>query len=361
MNLSFWKPKPTKEKKTAGKEWFDSLLFAIIAAVLIRWVFLEPYTIPTSSMEKSLLVGDFLFVSKLHYGPRTPITPLQVPLTHQTIWGTSIPSYSDAIQLPYFRFPGFVNIERGDVVVFNWPAEEGHPTDLKTNYIKRCVAQAGDTIKIEQRQIYINSQIYATPEEAQFTYYAQVKGAITRRTLQQFNVTEYQFASGGLYFTATPNIAKTIEKLPTVTAVKVIEKKEGDADPQMFPFTSNLDWNVDNYGPLWVPYEGATIDLTPENVMRYGSTIEDYEGLEDVQVIENKLLIDGIEAKTYTFKMNYYFMMGDNRHNSLDSRYWGFVPENHIVGKAWLVWLSLDPNESFLKKVRWNRLFNIID
>ncbi|MDX2189193.1 MAG: signal peptidase I, partial [Bacteroidota bacterium] len=171
--LGTLKSLPKNPNAGGMKETFDSILFAVIAATLIRWAFLEAYTIPTPSMEKSLLVGDFLFVSKVHYGPRTPKTPLQVPLTHQTIWGTSIPSYIGAVQIPSFRFPGFSEIKKGDCVVFNWPADQGYPTDLKTNYIKRCVATAGDTIKIINMQLFVNGKPSVNPEKMQYRYFIQ--------------------------------------------------------------------------------------------------------------------------------------------------------------------------------------------
>ncbi|UXP31717.1 signal peptidase I [Reichenbachiella agarivorans] len=363
MNIKdFFKKKP-KKKKGPVREWVDAIVFAVIAATLIRWAFMEAYTIPTPSMENSLLVGDFLFVSKINYGPRTPKTPLQVPLTHAKLWGplSSIPSYSDAIQLPQFRLPGFGSVERNDVVVFNYPPEFEHPTDLKTHYIKRCVAIGGDTIEVRDTQVYINGQPGENPEEMQFLFFIASDKSINERIFKQNGVWDVTPVNGGYYIQAKPADAKKFESLPFVT--QVIEAKRGpeDVEARIFPDASRFPWNADFYGPLVIPAEGMTIDLNEDMVATYGSTIRDYEGLDDVKVQENQLIIDGQVATTYTFKQNYYFMMGDNRHNSEDSRFWGFVPEDHVVGEASFIWMSIDPNESFLNKIRWSRLFSGIN
>lgn len=360
-DLILGKPKdPNAPKKGFFKEWLDAIVFAVVAATLIRWAFFEAYTIPTPSMEKSLLVGDFLFVSKLHYGPRTPQTPLQVPLTHQKIWGTDIPSYSDAIQIPSYRFPGFTSIKNSDVVVFNWPADEGYPTDLKTNYIKRCVAIAGDTLQIKDTQVMINGKPLDNPEKIQFQYYLITKENLNERVFRSHNITDYYPIPEGYVVHTQPETAEKLKQLPFIAHVIMNKQQAGMGEPQIFPHNSKYNWNLDFFGPLWIPKEGATITLTPENVILYESTIARYEGLKDVKSDNGKLLIDGKAVETYTFKQNYYFMMGDNRHNSLDSRFWGFVPEDHVVGKGFLIWMSLDKDGKFLNKIRWNRLFNLI-
>jgi signal peptidase I len=331
----------TKPKKSAFREWIDALVFAVVAASLIRWLLLEPFTIPTASMEKTLLVGDFLFVSKMHYGTRIPKTPLQVPLTHQKIWGTEISSYSDLIQLPYYRLPGF--------------------TSVKTNYIKRAVAVPGDEIEVREGELFVNQQASPKPEEMQYSYEITTNRSLTADFLKDFGINQesYYAAPDGsryLIWTTDANIEK-LKSSPVITSVNKSLQPKGQAESGIFPNGSNLTWNRDNYGPLLVPGEDQTLEMTPDNVMKYAFTIEKYEGHEKVEVKAGALYIDGKKVDRYTFKQNYYFMMGDNRHDSLDSRYWGFVPEDHVVGKAWFLWLSLDKFESMFSKIRWNRFF----
>ncbi len=353
-----------KKKKSAAREWFDALLFAVIAASLIRWLLLEPFTIPTASMEKSLLVGDFLFVSKMHYGTRTPRTIIQMPLTHQKIWGTDIPSYSDAIQLPYFRLPGFTTVKRNDVVVFNYPDEFEYPVDLKTNYIKRAVGIPGDVIEIRDTQVYINGEPGENPEEMQFSYDVLTNRPLNVDFFDQYGINPdsfYPFSDNSGYMVfATDEMAQNLAKSPAVSSVSLRKSKAGQGDPNIFPDGAAYGWNKDFYGPLEIPAEGWTIEMTEENVAKYAFTIEKYEGHENFRVESNEIFIDGKKIDSYTFKQDYYFMMGDNRHDSLDSRYWGFVPEDHIVGKAWFLWLSLEKHKSMFNKIRWNRFFNPI-
>ncbi len=356
-------PAPKKKApKSVLREWVDAVVFAVVAAALIRWLLLEAFTIPTPSMEKSLLVGDFLFVSKMHYGTRTPKTPLQIPLTHQYIWGTEIPSYSTLIQLPQYRLPGFSRVKRNDVVVFNWPPEEEHPVDLKTNYIKRCVAAGGDTLSIRNLQVFVNGQPGENPEGLQFRYYLLTDGVqINERVLRTYRITEAIPIPGGYAVSTTPAVAAELAQLPFIKRVIREEEPDGDRSPDVFPHTTRLDWNKDNFGPLVVPAEGMTIALTPDNLARYGDMIRRYEGHDSLELTETELRIDGQALREYTFRQNYYFMMGDNRHNSEDSRFWGFVPEDHVVGKALFIWLSIDPNAPFLEKIRWRRLFTLIE
>jgi len=351
---------PNAPQKGFFKEWFDAILFAVIAATFIRWLLIEAYTIPTPSMEKSLLVGDFLFVSKFHYGPRTPKTPLQVPLTHQKIWGTDIPSFSDAIQLPSFRIPGFTHIKNNDVVVFNWPAEEGYPTDLKTNYIKRCIAIGGDSIEVRNTQVHINGKPVDNPEKLQYQYALLTAENLNDRMFRTHDITDFYRIPQGYIVHTSPETAAKLKEMPFIKEVVQQIHPKGEADPQTFPHSSKISWNADFFGPLWVPKKGATITLTPENVSIYETTIARYEGHESVKVENGKLVIDGQVTDNYTFTQNYYFMMGDNRHNSLDSRFWGFVPEDHVVGKALLIWMSLDKDGNMITKIRWNRLLNLI-
>ena len=367
-------PAGTK-KKSAVREWFDSILFAVVAATLIRWLFFEAFTIPTPSMENSLLVGDFLFVSKLHYGTRTPKTPLQVPLTHQTIWGTNIPSYTDAVQLPQFRLPGFSDVKRGDVVVFNYPPELQHPVDLKTNYIKRCMGLPGDKLEVRDLQVYANGVAVENPPRMENEYFVATTTAVNEeKVFKENGISEYNTYTesfndtipandqqGYLVYT-TVEIAAKLKQYDFVKSITVVKALKETSEPSLYPGSSLFKWNRDNYGPVTVPKKGMTINLTPENVAMYGPVIKNYEGQDNVVVEENAIKIGGKAITSYTFSQDYYFMMGDNRHNSADSRYWGFVPMDHIVGKAVFVWMSIDPNPTgFFNKIRWSRLFRIIN
>lgn len=383
MNWQFWRKKDdgnTRQPKTKVREWWDAVLFAVVAATLIRWLIMEAYTIPTPSMENSLLVGDFLFVSKFHYGTRTTTTPLQVPLTHQKIWFTNIPSYLEWIKLPQYRLPGISSIKRNDVVVFNVPPRalnEGidYPVDLKTNYIKRCVAISGDTISIRNKQVYTNGVAEVNPPEMQYSYMVTADGPINDRNFEKFDLgpEDYQVLGrqqdGKFVYNMflTESRATELRALPFIKSVTVENR---DTDDGLIPYSTYYDWagtgkkysswSADNFGPLWVPQKGATIQINDSTLAYYGATIKLYDHNDDVKIEQGKLFIDGKEVTSYTFKQNYYFMMGDNRHNSLDSRFWGFVPEDHIVGKAFFIWLSIDRHASFFHKIRWSRFFNLI-
>jgi signal peptidase I len=388
MNWKFWKKnnsEPNEKPKSKAREWWDAILFAVIAATLIRWLIMEAYTIPTPSMENSLLVGDFLFVSKFHYGTRTTSTPLQVPLTHQKIWFTEIPSYVEWIKLPQYRLPGISEVKREDVVVFNVPPlsqNNGHeyPVDLKTNYIKRCVAIPGDTLVIRDNQVIVNGVEEKNPPEMQFLYEIKSKTKISERNLTALGVGEEDYdashqritigadQSATYYLHITRQRAEEFRKLSYITSVTIDKSNREDVLPYSSHYRPQVQnekhyyhWTRDNFGPLWIPKEGATITVNDSTLSLYGATIQLYDLNEDVKIENGKLIIDGKEVSEYTFKQNYYFMMGDNRHNSLDSRYWGFVPEDHVVGKAFFIWLSLDKNEGFSNKIRWNRFFKMVE
>lgn len=386
MNLKFWKREIAAEQKhvkpkSKAREWWDAILFAVVAATLIRWLIMEAYTIPTPSMENSLLVGDFLFVSKFHYGTRTTTTPLQVPLTHQKIWFTNLPSYLEWIKLPQYRLPGLTSVKRGDVVVFNIPPvrlNEGidYPVDLKTNYIKRCIAIPGDSLRIEDKQVFVNDEKMPNPPGMQIGFRVLSKDKISDRNLEKLGLGQEDHDNGSIqengtvlyYMYLTEEKVNEIKKLPYIIKVDTVK----DTGAGAMPFTDYFDrsslprgntfgFSGDDFGPLWIPKEGATITINEKTLALYGTTIKLYEKNEDVSIENGKLTIGGKEVAEYTFKQDYYFMMGDNRDNSLDSRYWGFVPEDHIVGKAFFIWLSLDPNESFISKIRWSRFFQIIE
>jgi signal peptidase I len=385
MNWQFWKKTESHEEQPKSKvrEWWDAILFAVIAATLIRWLIMEAYTIPTPSMENSLLVGDFLFVSKFHYGTRTTTTPLQIPLTHQKIWFTNIPSYLEWIKLPQYRLPGFTHVKRNDVVVFNVPPQglnDGidYPIDLKTNYIKRCVAVAGDTLVIKDRQVYTNGDLLENHPEVQYSFLVTSDGPINARNLTKLELgpEDYQVSGrqqdGSFVYLMwlTQDKVDALKALPYIKSVDLQNRNDEDG---VLPYSSYYEWDgntsdadkivswsTDSFGPLWIPKEGATIAINDSTLTLYGATIKLYEHHDDVKIENNTLTIDGKAVTEYTFRQNYYFMMGDNRHNSLDSRFWGFVPEDHIVGKAFFIWLSIDRNADFIHKIRWSRFFKLI-
>ncbi len=364
-----------KEERSSVTEWGEAILFAVVAATLIRWIFMEAFVIPTPSMENSLLMGDYLFVSKFHYGARTPKTPLQVPLTHRNIWLTDLPSYTEAIQLPQFRLPGFSSVKNNDVVVFNWPADSDYPTDLKTNYIKRCQAIGGDTLQVINKQVYINGKPAYNPTEMEFNYKIYTQDEFPKRVFRKYKIPNFRDNNGDFvkYFNEVDSgklgyvIDLSKSKLERMTndkvadSIKIINFATDVPEMQLFPYNKkSRSWDIDNYGPIWVPKAGATIKLDSNNVSTYLTTIQNYEGWETVEAKGDRLIIDGNEVKEYTFRQDYYFMMGDNRHNSSDSRFWGFVPADHIVGKAFMIWLSTDSEGGWSDKIRWNRLFTII-
>ncbi|RCH54942.1 signal peptidase I [Mucilaginibacter hurinus] len=365
MNWRFWKKRNTKKtKKSAAREWTDAIIFAVIAATLIRTLFIEAYTIPTPSMERSLLVGDFLFVSKVNYGPRMPMTPLAFPFAHHTMPVIGTKAYSELIKLPYYRLPGFQDVKRGDVVVFNYPIEADspyyRPVDKRENYIKRCQGEPGDTLSVIDAQVFINGKAAENPPEAQTDYVVTTDdgGPFNPKIIDELNITVKE--NGYLAMTAAS--AKKLRGYTGIKSVSEVIAPKGLVEPYytLFPDDNNFPWNADNYGPVIIPKKGWTVKLDSTNILIYQRAIAVYEN-NQVQVTGNQITINGKKADTYTFKMNYYWMMGDNRHDSADSRYWGFVPEDHIVGKALFIWMSWDTNGSFFNKIRWSRLFQGID
>lgn len=396
MNLKFWKknsPNTAKKKKTVVREWTDAIIFAVVAATIIRGLFLEAFTIPTPSMEKSLLVGDFLFVSKVNYGPRMPNTPLAFPFAHHTMPIVNTKSYLEWIHLPYFRIPGFQDIKRNDVVVFNYPegdtvalnmqdrsyydlvreygwdvvnnnpAEFGEvvyrPVDKRENYIKRCIAVAGDTIQIKNTLVYLNGKPAQTPEKGQTTYLVKTNADFNKRSLDKLDVEGGRTSLAGDYiFNMTTDARAQMKTFANVQLITPNINRSGS--DRVYPHNAALNWNEDNFGPLVVPAAGMTIDLNKDNLERYERCIRIYEG-NQLEQKPDGVYINGAKATKYTFKMNYYFMMGDNRHNSLDSRFWGFVPEDHVVGKALFVWMSWDSKGGLFSSIRWNRLFRGIN
>jgi signal peptidase I len=369
MNIPFLKkkdPNAPVKKKTIAREWLDAAVFAIIAATIIRTFFIEAYTIPTPSMEKSLLVNDYLFVSKMHYGARLPMTPLAIPFVHHTLPIFNCQSYSTLIKAPYKRLWGFSDVERNDDMVFNWPQdhENNRPVDKKENYIKRCVALPGDSIQIKERVLYVNGQPAYKPKYQQFLYHVAMYPTgydLSEETQKDLNV--YNLDDNGQpipnMYSLTDDDVKNIKAIPNVV-VRLYDTltgmyKPGMAQADCFPRdTAHFKWNQDNYGTMWIPKKGVTINLTHENIALYRTVITEYEQ-HTLDESSFPFIIDGKASSTYTFAMNYYWLMGDNRHNSLDSRFWGYVPEDHVVGKAWFIWMSYGK-----QGIRWSRLFRSV-
>lgn len=352
------------ERKTRSREWIDAIAFAVVAATLIRTFFIEAYTIPTASMEKSLLVGDFLFVSKVNYGARAPMTPVSFPFAHNTMPGTDdMKSYIEWPRMPYFRLPGFQKIKNNDVVVFNYPNENGRPIDKKENYIKRCVGIPGDSLSVVDQQLVVNGVAVENPPKMQFKYYVRTDGSFDMGFIKKHDITEGGAVSqnGDYEITMTQTAKDDLLKESYVKEVSSTLQPKGTYYSGIFPHRDEIPWNVDNFGPVYIPKAGDVIKLDSINCYIYERAIKVYENNPSFEIREGKSFMDGKQIDSYTFKQNYYFMMGDNRHNSSDSRFWGFVPEDHIVGKALFIWMSFDSNESGLKKIRWNRLFRGIN
>lgn len=411
------KPGQKLPVRTPLREWADAIVFAVVAATLIRIFVAEAYMIPTPSMEKTLLVNDFLFVSKFHYGARIPNTPLSMPFVHHTIPVLNSKSYVEWIKLPYKTLPGFQHVKRYDMVVFNFPAGDtvvledqgpsyydlvriaalrsgssyekaredmwqnpnihivARPVDKRENYIKRCVGVPGDKLEVIDGVLYVNDAPAYKPENLYTPYFIKFKKGMnpTEEQVEELQMDTMEILGADHFiFRMTEKDVTSLKALGITDTVyqyviakgqKSIAGYDGDRPvyfENIFPNDfSHYTWNVDNFGPVYLPKKGWTVPLNDSIYPQYDRAIRVYEG-NNVERRNGKFFVNGQEATSYTFKMDYYWMMGDNRHNSQDSRYWGFVPEDHIVGKAWFIWMSYNPKGDLLHKIRWSRLFSSI-
>ncbi len=411
INWAFWKKR--NGKNSTFIEWLDALIFAVIAVSLINIFLFQNYKIPTGSMEKSLLIGDHLFVSKIAYGPRMPNTPIAFPFTQHTMPITKGKSWSDIIYWPYKRLAGIGKVKNNDPIVFNFPAgdtvviedqtpsyyeiikrtaldlkeQDSHnvqvlkndiyyttlarkeiwsrfhiiyrPVDRRDNYVKRCIGIPGDTILVKEGTVFVNGKQLLENDTQQTTYAISTNGTtINPKAFERLHISisDQQQLTKGYILPLTEGNSEKISKFSNVTDVKPIYANSGEFDPFIFPYSKTLKWNRDNLGPIWVPAKGITVKIDTSNICLYERIIDVYEN-NDLRVEGDKIIINGTPSNSYTFKMDYYWMMGDNRHSSADSRYWGFVPEDHIVGKPKFIWLSIDKESNGLKKIRFDRMF----
>ena len=427
IKWSWWKDIRNSALRSV-MSWIDAIVFALVAVYFVNLYLFQNYTIPSSSLEKSLLVGDYLYVSKVAYGPRKPMTPLTMPLTNNTLPGGG-KSYFEKPQWKYERVRGFGTIQQNDIVVFNYPSGDtivgnpayqamdyyglvyeigcslcrdvrldsmsameqrnvydfyysvgrdyisshsdtfgaigSRPVDRRENYVKRCVGLPGQTLRIIDGIIYIDGQESHQPENVQFNYNVTLSNPIPQKLreelwLSQEDLPDKYNRAGTVILPLTEKAAATLSAHSEIAVnVERIHHKEG---VWLFPLNKNTKWSVDNYGPVWIPKKGETVELDIDNLPLYERIIKVYEGNELMVEPDGTILINGAKATSYTFQMDYYWMMGDNRHNSADSRYWGFVPEDHIVGRPVVVWLSLDKDKRFGQKgkIRWNRIFHTV-
>lgn len=401
VKWAFWRKKYKEgEKKNVWLEWLDAIIYAVVVVTFLNIFFVQSYMIPSSSMERTMMTGDYLFVSKLAYGPKIVETPISLPFTHNTMPFSGKESYVEWIKNPYRRLKGFSSVKREDIVVFGFPHGDSvlaktpgadyytqvrlqgreyaermygpvivRPNDKKDNYVKRCVAIAGETFEVKDGVVYVNGVKESDHKDLQFHYSVVTNGTqINSRTLDKMGINPEEFyydanLPGYPWIPLTAEALSQVESLSNVVSVtKLIDYYPSDYPDSyltIFPFDSQYRWTKDNFGPLWVPSKGSEVELTMENLPLYRRIISVYEN-NDLEIKDDKFFINGVETSSYKFEQDYYFMMGDNRHNSSDSRYWGFVPEDHVVGKPWFIWFSSDRNKPFPKNIRWNRLIKFV-
>lgn len=351
------------KKKSYLREWIEAFLTALVIVLMLRLFVVEAFTIPTSSMEKTMQVGDFIMVSKVHYGARFPITPLSFPFSHQKIPFTeNTPAYSKKIQFPYFRLPGFTKIKRNDIIVFNYPLENDIPIDHRTHFVKRCVGLPGDTLKVSEKFIIVNNDTLIQPEFAEYNYHVKTDTAgLSPELFDELEIYDGGAVSnkGDYRVALSKEMAEKLkQKEHIIDVIEITEKKENYYD-YLFPYSDSIKWNTDFYGPIYIPKIGDNIKLNIQNLPFYRKIISDFEH-NNLEIINDSIFINNQFAENYTIQKNYFFVMGDNRHYSSDSRFWGFVPEDHIVGKAWFILFSVNKNKSGLSKIRWKRFFKFL-
>lgn len=386
--------------RTAAGEWISSILFAVVAATIVHTYAMQPFTIPTSSLEKTLLVGDFLFVSKFHYGARMPMTAISFPMVHDSIPVIGTKSYLDQPQLPYFRLPGFQKIKRNDIVVFSWPTDtlidinrpgkgfKVKPLDKKSNYVKRCVGVPGDELQIKDGYVYINGEQNVLPDRAklQFRYKIISKNSFVktdnkgRYTNQPSAFVSSHFNISDIYISdidrenkiithiaqMTDEAYEKVKNNPNVIEVEKLTEEEGVWNQSVYPQDPRFNWNTKYFGPITIPKAGTTINISVENISLYKRIIEVYEGSEfginnKISLSGTQVMLNSKQITKYTFLQDYYWMMGDNRDNSQDARMWGLVPFNHVVGKPVFIWMSWDTNaKGIMNKIRWDRMFTTV-
>ncbi|MDG5798753.1 signal peptidase I [Marinilabiliaceae bacterium ANBcel2] len=424
----FWKKGKEGKKPHVIIEWLDALLFALVAVYIINIFLFQNYKIPTSSLERTMMVGDHLFVSKLSYGPRMPLTPVSFPLVQNTFPIINTKSYTEWPKWDYRRLKGLGEVKRNDIVVFNFPTGDTvafnrtnpdyyitirelglnkigqdytliqnrefnneyerrmfvnqlgrdivennndvfgdvlyRPVDRRDNYVKRCIALPGDNFEIRSNKIYINGELYQEPETVQHNYHVKTDGSsLPQRFFERLEISEDDRRDAGrgphYVIPLTESMRERVENIEVIESVEIDERQSDSSGMQVFPYSENFPWSRDNYGPLTIPAEGETVELTTKNILLYERIITAYEG-NTLDVKDEDIFINGERVNSYTFEMDYYFMLGDNRHKSADSRYWGFVPADHIVGKPILVWLSLNKDKTFPGNIRWDRFFKIV-
>ncbi|MBI5219441.1 MAG: signal peptidase I [Bacteroidia bacterium] len=348
------------DRKKSLKDWLNAVLIALLILLFFRIFIGQSVTIPSSRMEKSVMTGDHLFINKLKYGTRLPITLLTIPFTDNTIPFTEAPSYLGWIQLPYFRLPGFSKIKRNDLVAFNYPYENDVPVDFKTVYVKRCIALPGDSLIIYNKNIFINQiQLQTDSENVQYRYRVVVKKGKSpgKDFWGKYEISEGGFITDYVYdYNITLKNAARIEKDSMITDVRLLRQNPGQSSKIYFPNDAFFNWNPDYFGPVKIPRAKDTLSLSIKNLPVYRRIIEVYEK-NKMEVSDEKILINDAETYSYVVKQNYYFVLDDNRDDAKDSRYWGFLPEDHIIGKASFVWFSFDKNKSGFGNIRWSRFF----
>lgn len=424
-------PERSLKTKSSSGEWTGAILFAVVVATIVHTYFIQPFTIPTSSLERTLLVGDFLFVSKMHYGQRTPMTAVSFPMVHDTIPLVKTKSYTNKPQIPYFRFPAFQDIKRNDIVVFNWPTDTVpyfrytgpntyiKPIDKKSNYVKRAVGIPGDSLEIRDGVVFVNDKVLEIHDrqKLQYSYFTSIEPGREMDIIDDYKISEYyqsykfkvptqlwtnqrvqEFLQAGNHIQnimelSSDSLTTSLKGLISKEAVNrlnvqiekvlltlnltsdVYEELKNDSRvldvnrfisiPNKSIFPHDRNWSADNFGPIYIPKAGATVAITPESLPLYQRIIEVYEGSElgivnNVSLSGAQVLLNGSPLTSYTFIQDYYWMMGDNRHNSEDARNWGYVPHNHVVGKPVFIWLSIDQNASGFNKIRWDRMFTTV-